>query len=146
MKNEAPTELSLDELDAVDEAHMTVVVNGKETTWVWTFAGPGHPQTVDQADRLSRERLHQDRLKEQAQVNGRKWKAPEESVDEVRGRNIAWVVERLIGWSPVKIGGEMVPFSAEAATKLLSDPRKGALLTQAMEFLAAETSFTKPSA
>lgn len=135
----------IDQLDAADEATMTVVANGALTTWVWTFAGPGHSKTVEQANRMSREALHEKRQKEQAQANGRKWKAPEESVDEVRAKNVNFVVERLIGWTGAKRGGEDFAFSTEAARALLLDPRKGALLVQALEFLGEESSFTQRS-
>lgn len=135
-----------DDFDAYDEARMIVRVGGKPTGWTWIFAGPGHPKTVAQSNRLGRERLAEDAAKEQARVNGKKWKAPDESVDEVRERNIKWVTERLIGWSPVKIAGEMVEFSEDAARRLLSDPRKSDLLVQAIDFLSADMSFTKRSA
>lgn len=139
-------EFDLDAFDAADTADMAVKLNGRSTTWIWSFAGPGHPQTVTQSNRLARERLQQERFKEQARVNGKKWSAPDDSVDEVRARNVEWVVERLVGWSPVKIGGETLAFSPDAARKLLSDPRKIDLLAQSMEFLAADDSFTKRSA
>lgn len=134
------------DFDARDEAQMVVAMGGKPTTWIWTFAGPGHPHAIAQTERLARDRLQTERLKEQARVNGKKWKAPEEEPDEVRAGNIKWIVERLIDWSPVKMDGALLPFSAEAATKLLSDPRKADLLAQSLEFLAADTSFMQRSA
>lgn len=141
-----PIEIDLADIDAADESEMVVTHNGKLTTWVWTFAGPGHPKTIAQGNRLSRERLHEDKEKEQARVNGRKWKATEESPDDVRKRNVAQVVERLLRWSPVKLNGENLAFSPEAATKVLSDPRKISLLLQALEFLNEDKSFIKRAA
>ena len=140
------SEFSMADLEAADIAEMTVEVNGKPTSWVWTFAGPGHPQAIAQSNRLSRERLHEDRLKEQAITNGKKWKAPEETVDQVRERNVNQIVERLVGWSPVKIDGADYPFTPENAKALLIDPRRIGLFTQAMEFLSDLGSFTKRSA
>lgn len=139
-------EFSMADLEAADTAEMTVEVNGRPTSWVWTFAGPGHPQAIAQSNRLSRERLHEDRLKEQAITNGKKWKAPEETVDQVRERNVNQIVERLLGWSPVKIDGADYPFTPENAKSLLIDPRRIGLFTQAMEFLSDLGSFTKRSA
>lgn len=139
-------EFSLSDFESADTSTMTVEVSGKLTNWTWTFAGPGHPQTVEQSNRMARERLHQDRLKEQAITNGKKWKAPEETVDEVRERNVRSVVERIVDWSPVKIDGQDYPFTPENAYKLLIDRRRVALLTQATEFLFADNSFTKRSA
>lgn len=145
-KTATAAEFSASDFDALDEARMTVMMRGKPTTWVWTFAGPGHPRTIEQTSRMARERLQEQRLKEQAQVNGKKWKAADESEDEVRARNIRWVVERLLGWSPVVIDGAELPFSQEAAEQLLKDPRKVALFSQAVEFLSADDSFTQRSA
>ncbi|MGN6538939.1 MAG: branched-chain amino acid ABC transporter [Mesorhizobium sp.] len=135
----------LSDLDTIDESKMTVVANGKLTNWVWTFAGPGHQKSIDQSERLSRERLHRETQQEQARVNGRKWKAPDESVDEIRERNVRLVVERLLGWSPVTMGGQDYPFTADNAVKLLMDPRKPSLLVQALEFLGDEQAFAKRS-
>ena len=142
----APVEISLADLDSADEAKMSVVVNGKLTTWIWTFAGPGHPSAIEQSNRIGRERLHRDRDKEQARVNGRKWKAEEETLDEIQRKNVQFVVERLLGWSPVKLDGELVEFSPAAATRILEDPKKASLLQQAIEFIADEKSFTRRSA
>lgn len=139
-------EFGAGELDAADESKMTVKVGGKLTTWVWTFAGPGHPKAVDQANRIGRENLHLEREKTQARANGKKWIEPEETVDEARQRNVKFVVDRLLDWSPVRIDGEDLPFSPEAATKLLIDPRKVDIYLQALEFIGGERSFTKSSA
>lgn len=141
-----PVEVDLAAFDAADEAPMTVTLNGKLTTWVWTFAGPGHDKTIAQSNRLSRDRLQEDAEKEQARVNGKKWKADPDMPEEVRAKNVAFIVERLLRWSPIKLNGEMVPFSLEAATKVLSDPRKIDLLTQALEFLGENKSFIKRAA
>jgi hypothetical protein len=139
-------EFDLSDLDYSDEATMTVVIKGKPSDWTWTFAGPGHEKTIEQRNRMSRERLHREHEQEQARVNGKKWTAPEESVAAVRDRNIAFVVDRLLGWSEFKFGGAVYPFSPENARKLLSDPKKGALLVQALEFLSDDQAFTTRSA
>lgn len=136
-------DFDLSALDAADEAVMTVQANGKD--WKWTFAGPGHPKGIAQSERLSRERLHEDRMKEQAAVNGRKWKAPEVSPDESRARQAKFVIERLIGWSPIKVDGSLFTFTEDRALKLLMEPRKTALLIQALEFLGDDRSFTMRS-
>ncbi|WP_422366413.1 hypothetical protein [Pelagibius sp.] len=133
------------EADSIDEAEMEVLVNGKPTGWTWTFAGPGHPQTIALGDKMAKERLAEERLQEQARVNGRKWKAPVETVDDARSRNVGLVVGRLLGWSPVKMNGEDYPFSPANAKTLLMDHRKGQLLLQALEFIGDENSFTPRS-
>lgn len=139
-------DFAVDALDAVDVAEMNVLVGGVPSGWKWTFAGPGHPQTIAQTNRLAKERLRKDAEIDRARNNGKQWKPDVEDPAEVRARNVAFVVERLTGWSPVRIGGEIVSFSAETATAFLSDPRKGATLAQAIEFLADGQSFTRRSA
>jgi hypothetical protein len=148
MKNEAmaPAEFSLSDFDSADEADMTVAMNGSPTTWIWTFAGPGHPKTVELENREARDRLHTERQIEQQRINGKKVKLPEQTVDEIREKNVNWIVSRLLRWSPVRINGEDYPFSPENARALLSDRRKVELFTQALEFLAADASFEKRSA
>jgi hypothetical protein len=146
----APSTASVDEFDIAssdyrDEAEMTVIVNDKPTNWKWRFAGPGHPQTIAYNERQARERLHRDAQQEQARVNGRKWKAPEQTTDEVRAQNIEWILSRLLGWSPVKMNGEDYLFSRENAKALLLDQRKP-FFGQAVEFLADEKSFMQRSA
>jgi hypothetical protein len=142
----AAASFSLSDFEDAETGKMTVSIHGRPTDWVWTFAGPGHPQTIEQANRLAKERLHEDRLNEQRRLNGKKVVLPEESVDDVRAANVKQVVDRLIGWSPVVIDGADYPFTPENAFNLLIDRRRPALLIQAMEFLAAENSFTPRSA
>lgn len=136
----------VDALDTADTADMTILgPAGQLTDWVWTFAGPAHDKTIAQGNRLARERLHEDRQQEAARVNGRKWKPAEESVDQVRAKNIEFVVERLVGWSGASRGGKDFPYSVENAREVLQDRRKAALLTQSLEFLGETTSFTPSS-
>jgi hypothetical protein len=138
-------EFSFTDFEAADEADMTVVMNGKPTTWIWTFSGPGHPKTVEMENREARERLHAERMKEQTVTNGKKWKAPDQTVDEIREKNISWIVNRLVRWSPVRINGDDYPFTPENARALLADRKKVALFAQALEFLTADSSFTQRS-
>lgn len=139
-------DFSLDDFDAVDTSTMIVMVNGAPTGWKWTFAGPGHPKSIEQSNRLAREELAEQRSIQQARANGKKWKASDETPDELRRENVANVVGRLVGWSPVKIDGKDFAFTPENATLLLADPKRVGLLTQALEFLADENSFTRRSA
>lgn len=134
---------SLDDFAAADTAEMTVVLNGRPTDWKWTFAGPGHPKTVDQSNRIAREALHTQKMQSQARVNNKKWVAPEDDVEVVRARNVDHVVERLLGWSPIEIGGTAYPFTSENARALLAKPSNQALLTQAYEALGDDAFFTK---
>jgi hypothetical protein len=136
----------IDAFDTVDTADMTVLTpDGRLSQWVWTFAGPGHPKTIAQSNRIARERLHEESQKDAARTNGRKWKPVEESPDEVRAKNATFVIERLIGWRGATRGGQDFPFSVESARAILLDPRKGGILVQGLEFLGENASFTPRS-
>jgi hypothetical protein len=138
--------LSLDSLADAEIATLNLVIGGTPSGWLWHFAGPGHPKYLTQQNRVSRERLHKDRLIEQARVNGKKWVAPEETPEGVREGNVVYVIERLVGWSPIRIDGQDFPFTEDNARKILADPKRLNVLTQALEFLSADSSFTQRSA
>lgn len=136
----------IDSISALEVAEMEVMINGQAIGWTWKFAGPGHPATIDQNNRVAREQLAIRKLQEQAQVNGKKWKAPEKAPDDILKENIEYVLERLLDWSEVSLAGEPYPFSKENARKLLMDRSKSLLLQQANDFLLEDSSFIKPSA
>lgn len=138
-------DFDIDAINSEMEAEMYVMAGGQVTDWAWRFAGPAHERAVAQNNRVSREQLTKRRLQEQAQVNNKKWKAPEQTPDELLQDNVNFVCERLLGWSEVKMAGEPYPFSEENARKLLSDRRKGALLQQAIEFILDDNSFMQRS-
>lgn len=140
--------IDLNDFAAADTADMKVRAGGKETGWVWTFAGPGHPKTIEQGNRIARQALKESKRKQEAVVNGKKWHADDEDVEDIRRRNVAFVVERLVGWSTVKVAGAEgkaidFPFSVENATSLLSDPAKAGLLEQAYAFIGEAENFTR---
>lgn len=141
-------DFDLGDLDALDEAELAIKhpSTGEVTTWVWTFYGPGHPKTVEIANKVSRDALRDLAAQKQARVNGKKWKEEEQSVDQLRNENVDAIVARTKTFTPVKIGVETIEFSPEAAKKLLLDRKKGWLFAQAMEFLKEDESFIRPSA
>ena len=82
----------------------------------------------------------------QAQVNGKKWKEDEESLDQLRADQVDGIVTRTKGFTPIKLDGQMIEYSADAAKALLLDRRKGWLLEQISEYLRDEANFIQPSA
>lgn len=144
----AAAEFDLAALDSSDEATLAIKhpQTREATTWLWTFYGPGHPKTIEQANRTTREVLREQREKEQARVNGKRWKGEDVSPDELRKKNVSYIVERTKTFTPVKIGAETIEFSVEAAKRLLLDPKKEWLLAQIGEFLRDEESFLPTSA
>ena len=115
------------------------------TGWIWTLAGPGHPQTLDFAERAQRKRLHEDRMKEQSRVNGKKWRGDEKDPDEIRQENIAGIAARVTNFTPVALDGAEITYSQEAATRLLLDPTFGWLLGQIVDALTADDGFFQKS-
>ena len=141
-----PVSTDIDAFDTADTAEMTVVTaSGQLSKWVWVFAGPGHERAIAQAERIARERLHEDGQKEAAQVNGRTLKPGEPDVDEARLKNINFILERLITWRGATRAGEPFEFSAESARAILLDPKKSGILLQSLEFLGENKSFTPRS-
>lgn len=134
--------------DALDEGRLIIIhpQTGAPTSWVWTFYGPGHAQTLALRDRLLRKALADERERAQAQANGRKWKADARSPDDVLAENVDNIIARVKDWSPVRIDGQTISYSPEATRALLLDPRKGWLLAQVGDYLRDDASFTKPSA
>ena len=134
-------------LAATDEGDLDILDGkGNPTGWIWTFAGPGHPTTIA-LDRESNARfLQREQAKERVRTNGKTWKGDSETVDEVRDRNVAYIVGRLLRWSDTQMEGKPFPCTPENARRILSDPRFGLVFTQANEFLRDEKDFTKGSA
>jgi hypothetical protein len=142
------TDFDLSEVDAQDEGEL-VIKHPKTlepTTWSWTFYGPGHATTTALANRVAGAALKKAAAKRQAQANGKKWKEDEESLDQIRVENIDNIVTRTKGFTPIKLDGQLIEFSADAAKRLLLDRRKGWLLEQITEYLRDEANFIQPSA
>lgn len=141
-------DIDLSDLDAQDEAQLAIKhpTTGEPTTWVWSFYGPGHPKTIEIANRVSREALRDLAAQKQARVNGKKWKEEDQSIDQIRAENVENIVARTRTFTPVKIGAETIEFSPAAAKALLLDRKKGWLFSQIVEFLRDDESFIQPSA
>lgn len=134
--------------DAQDEITYTVrnPKTDEPTGWVWTFYGPGHPVTVELANKVARDLLRERRAQEAASVNRRKWKPDEQTPDEARAEMVDGIVTRVKSFTPVRLNGEEIAFSSEAAKKLLLDPKKGWLFGQISIFLRDDENFIRPSA
>lgn len=133
-------------LASLPEADMEIIdTDGHGTGWVWTFAGPGHPVTVEADRRQGQRFLEREAEKERSQVNGRKWKGAAEKIDDRRQSGIDYVVGRLLRWTDIELNGAAFPFSRDNAVQICSDPNFNLVYEQANAFLLAEKSFTKRS-
>ena len=142
------TDFDLSAVDAQDEGEL-VIRHPKTlalTGWIWTFYGPGHPVTVDLSNRVAQATLKRAAARRQAQVNGRKWKEDTENLDQLRAENVDNIVTRTKGFTPVKLDGQLIEYSADAARQLLLDRKKGWLLEQITDYLKDEENFIQPSA
>lgn len=120
------------------------------TGWTWTIGGPGHEKAVAYQNEQSRKNLRKARMIEQAQVNGRKYVPEERSADEQRRENVAWVVSRVLDWSPVKLpfitgNDEPVTFSDQIAIKALMHPHMAFVFTQLVDVVTEDKRFTRRS-
>jgi hypothetical protein len=140
---------NLSALRALDTAPLDIKhpVTGDATGWIWTIAGPGHPQTLAYQEKKQQEGLREARMKEQAQVNRKKWHAAEKEPDEVREENVANIAARVVSFSPVILtdGGSKTEYSPDAAMKILIDPAYGWLFAQVIEFLLDDAAFFQRS-
>jgi hypothetical protein len=142
------TDFDLSAVDAQDEGKL-VIKHPKTlepTGWTWTFYGPGHATTIELSNRVAGAALKKAAARRQAQANGKKWKEDEESLDQIRVENVDNIVKRTKGFSPIKLDGQLIEFSADAARRLLLDRKKGWLLEQITEYLRDEANFIQPSA
>ena len=143
----APAAFDLDELAAIDQAELNIKRrDGAPTGWIWTIAGPGHPQTIALADKLTKEGFARSKAQEMARVNGKKWKGDDESAEQVVRRTAEALAGRVLGWTEVELDGKPYPCTKDNVVAILLDPARGdTLVTQLSEFISDERSFMKRS-
>jgi hypothetical protein len=138
--------LDLAALAAVDEAEMEILDgNGAKTGWRWTFSGPAHPITIKLDNEANTRAVERQKAITRAQVNGKKWGGDDETADDIRDRNIRYIVTRLLRWSDMTMEGQPFPCTPENARMILSDRRFFLVYDQANAFLLEDKSFTKRS-
>ena len=135
-------------MDAQDEGEFVIrhPKTLEPTDWTWTFYGPGHPVTTELSNRVAAAALKKAAARRQAQINGRKWKEDEESLDQLRADQVDGIVTRTKSFTPIKLDGKVIEYSPDAAKALLLDRRKGWLLEQVSDYLRDEANFIQPSA
>lgn len=144
-------ELDLSGAVPLDTFTLPILRPGTDTPTGWqiVLAGPGHPQTIALQTDISRENIEREKAIEFAQINGRKWKVEEETVDQRRRRNVSRVCRRIVSWSPnpkFKLVSETpIAFTPEAALELFIRPEMGSFLVQITDYIASERAFMPPS-
>lgn len=144
----APAAFDLASVRRVDMVELVIKhpVTGAATDWIWRIAGPSHSKTVEYAESIQRRRLDEERSKEQARVNGKKWKATEKDPDEIRLENVKGIAARVIDFSPVQMNGTSIDYAPDVALKLLADPAYDWLLGQVIELITDDQAFFPVSA
>ena len=144
----APALFDLGSITAADTVPLTMrhPITRQATTWVLTLAGPGHPETLAVRNEATRERLEEERAKEVARANGRRWDGPEIDPDRDRAVGIARAARRIVGWSPVTINGVPFPYSRENAQALLTHPDHQWAADQIFNAFADDAAFFRVSA
>ena len=151
MTTETETPTSIPDLSGTlfqETAELQMLVPGTVNLagWTITLAGPSHPKSVAYRDDQARRDIHKANLVEQARVNGRKYKAQDETPAEQRQKFIEGMVARIVTWTPIKVGGKQYDFSDANAVELLSMPAMGGYLQQIVDYIISETAFTPTSA
>lgn len=141
-------EFDLATTEAQDEGELVIKhpTTDEPTTWVWTFYGPGHPATIAVADKAAKSFLRETKAQQEARVNGKKWKAEDSSLEEMRNQNIDNIMARLKEFTPVKFGSETIAYTPESARALLLDRKKSWLFIQVINYLQDDANFIRPSA
>lgn len=146
METEKKSGFSLDDFRLADESDLNLRNSaGQPSGWIWTFAGPGHPKTVAADERQTKRALEIAEEQEKTRVNGRKWKGSGDTVEAVRDRNIAYIVERLLRWSDgMTVDGKPFPCTPDNARSILLNPGLG-VYEQVNTYLTDEKAFTPRS-
>jgi hypothetical protein len=150
-KTETAVELVLDDFSTLDTATMQIIPPGRGVAiGSITFAGPGHPKTRAQQQR-DREKAEVE--KRQQRLNPR-YQPPELTGEQEEADAVRRVVDRIISWDikgrekNLDTGEErivQVPFTADAAMKLLLDPNKRWLCLDAIVFVNRVENFMPSS-
>lgn len=114
--------------------------------WMWDLAGPNHPATIAHQQKVTAGFLTESRRQQQAQANGKKWKAEDRSPEDLREAMLDQVCARVLGFGPVDLGDGPIQYSPAEARKLLGDRRFGWLLNQISGALAEDANFFAKSA
>lgn len=140
------TGFSLDDFKLADESDLNLRNSaGQPSGWIWWFAGPGHPKTVAADERSAKRALAIADEQERTRVNGKKYKGSGETFEDVRDRNINYIIERLLRWSDgMTVDGQSFACTPENARAILLNPSLG-VYEQANGFLTDEKSFTPRS-
>ncbi|MFY8142512.1 MAG: hypothetical protein ACOVMT_01350 [Caulobacter sp.] len=103
---------------------------GRPTTWMVTIAGPSHPVSAEisrkvtaRRDKHERDKIYAERRKQVFQAD------PEEENEFWQGV----FASRVIDWTPVKIGGEDFPPTAENKLRIFAEPRFSFVSQQIMD-------------
>lgn len=137
----------LSDIQSADESDLEITYpgSGEGTGWILSIAGPAHPKTIALSEAQTRINLNRQRMIDQAQINGKKYKSPELDAETERLRNLENIISRIVGWRGLYISGEEIPFSNEKAMQIFLDRKNDKAMGQVISYLLDDQSFTKRS-
>jgi hypothetical protein len=143
-----PAMIDITDLQTADTAELDIKhpITGLSLGWAWLIAGPGHPQTLANIERLQRQALAEQRRRDQARINGKKWKGDDKDPDEIRAENAANVAARIIGFPNARINGEELVFSQDKVVEIFLNQKLSWIYAQVLEFLTDDAAFFPDSA
>lgn len=139
------------DLDAIlpTQDHVLDIVSlaGQSTGWKWTLAPRSHPKAVAYAEAEAQRDIDRAKVIREAQFNGVRYDGNDaRTPDSARRENVQWIVARVLDFTPVKIGGEVISFSDKAVEDLLIRPEMSFALNQVVKALNTDNLFTNRSA
>lgn len=132
---DAPGGLDLNDIQDLDSAELALInpKTGLPTGAFVTLAGPEHPQRRKRAMDITRQ------VRATLQRRGRLDTDPEEDLAE----GIDLLVLATLGWRGIMRNGKPIPFSADEARRIYTDPRSQWLVVQINNAINDRALFTK---
>lgn len=101
--------------------------SGVPSTWMWTFAGPGHPATerareASYGDMTARQRARQQKVQDALDA-GREPPVFTDTLKDIRASEVALLAPRVLDFTPVMMSGTVTEYSPDAVTAILMNPK-----------------------
>jgi len=134
-QTDTAVDLVLDDFSTLDTAVMEIMPPGLgRSIGKITFAGPNHPKTV----RWNQQQYEKTQYEERQRRLNPRWQPPEKTKEQTEEENARWLISRMVDWDIKDRASDgsivQVPFTEDAAMKVLRDPGKSWLYLDCLQF------------